>query len=85
MKKVVLIIAFIVVPFITMAQDTVVKSKEEIKTEIKADVAIKKVDPISVNPKTQNKDLNYKKSIELISVKAYLKSLHIKRKESVVS
>ena len=83
MKKFLLIIAILVVPFISMAQTTVIDSVEINKATIKNEVAIKKIDPISINPKTQNLDLNYKKSNDIISVKAYIKSLQLKRKESL--
>ena len=68
-----------------MAQTTVIDSAQETKTTIKTEVAIKKIDPISINPKTQNLDLNYKKSNDLISIKAYIKSLQLKSKVTVMS
>jgi len=85
MKKFLLIIVTFVLPFITMAQTTVIDSAQETKTTIKTEVAIKKIDPISINPKTQNLDLNYKKSNDLISIKAYIKSLQLKSKVTVMS
>jgi len=85
MKKFLLIIVIFVLPFITMAQTTVIDSAQETKTTIKTEVAIKKIDPISINPKTQNLDLNYKKSNDLISIKAYIKSLQLKSKVTVMS
>ena len=83
MKKFLLIIAILVLPFISMAQSTT--TVKETKTIIKTEVAIKKIDPISINPKTQNLDLNYKKSNDLISIKAYIKSLQLKSKVTVMS
>jgi len=68
-----------------MAQSTTVDTVEEAKTIIKTEVAIKKIDPIGINPKTQNLDLNYKKSNDIISVKAYIKSLQLKQKETQMS
>ena len=68
-----------------MAQTTVIDSIEETKTIIKTEVVIKKIEPISINPKTQNLDLNYKKSNDIISIKAYIKSLQLKRKETLMS
>jgi hypothetical protein len=85
MKKFLLIIVIFVAPFITMAQTTVIDSLEETKTNIKTEVVIKKVEPISINPKTQNLDLNFKKSNDIISIKAYIKSLQLKRKETLMS
>ncbi|MBN4070485.1 hypothetical protein JYT76_02275 [Olleya sp. AH-315-F22] len=85
MKKFLLVIVIFVAPIITMAQTTVIDSVEENKTNIKTEVVIKKVEPISINPKTQNLDLNYKKSNDIISVKAYIKSLQLKQKETQMS
>jgi len=68
-----------------MAQSTTINTVEEVNTIIKTEVVIKKVEPISINPKTQNLDLNFKKSNDLISVKAYIKSLQLKRKETLMS
>jgi len=85
MKKFLIIIVILVLPFISMAQSTTINNVEEIKTTIKTEVVIKKVEPISINPKTQNLDLNFKKSNDLISIKAYIKSLQLKRKETLMS
>ena len=85
MNKVLIIIAFLIVPFLGTAQNNSVIVKTEAKSIIKTEVAINKIDPISINPKTQNLDLNYKKSYDIISVKAYIKSLQLKRKESLMS
>ena len=85
MKKFLLIIVIFVLPFISMAQTTVIDSAQETKATIKTEVAIKKIDPISINPKTQNLDINYKKSNDLISIKAYIKSLQLKSKVTVMS
>ena len=68
-----------------MAQSTTINTVEEVKATIKTEVVIKKVEPISINPKTQNLDLNFKKSNDLISIKAYIKSLQLKRKETLMS
>ena len=85
MKKFLLIIVILVVPFISMAQTTTIKTVEDTKTTVKNEVAIKKIEPISLNPKTQHLDLNYKKSNDIISIKAYIKSLQLKRKETLMS
>ena len=85
MKKFLLIIVILVLPLISMAQSSTINTVEEVKTIIKTEVVIKKVEPISINPKTQNLDLNFKKSNDLISVKAYIKSLQLKRKETLMS
>ena len=85
MNKVLIIIAFLIVPFLGTAQIDSEIVKTEAKSIIKTEVAIKKIDTISINPKTQSLDLNYKKSNDIISVKAYIKSLQLKRKESLMS
>jgi len=85
MKKFLLIIVILVLPFISMAQTTTTNTVEDTNTIIEIEVAIKTVEPISINPKTQNLDLNYKKSNDLISIKAYIKSLQLKRKETLMS
>ncbi len=95
MKRVLIVIAFLIVPFFASAQNDTKVEKTEVKTEVIADInikaeinqtlTIKKVDPISINPKKQNLDLNFKKSNDIISVKAYIKSLQIKRKATVIS
>jgi len=83
MNKVLIVIAFLIAPFFATAQNDakIVKANDIIKTE----VVIKKVDIINLNSKTQNLDLNYKKSNDIISVKAYIKSLQLKRKASIMS
>jgi len=85
MKKFLFIIVIFIAPFISMAQTTVIDLVEETKTNIKTEVVIKKVEPISINPKTQNLDLNYKKSNDIISVKAYIKRIQLKQKETQMS
>jgi hypothetical protein len=85
MKKFLLIIVISVVPFITMAQSTDVKDTDNVKTTVKTEVAINKVEPISIDPKTQHLDLNHKKSNDIISIKAYIKTLQLKRKATVTS
>ena len=85
MNKVLIVIAFLIVPFFATAQNDSEIVKTEVKITIKTEVVIKKVDFISINPKTQNLDLNYKKSHDIISVKAYIKSLQLKRKATVMS
>ena len=68
-----------------MAQTTSIVSKEDIKATIKNEVVIKKIDPISIDPKNQSLDLNFKKSNDIISIKAYIKSLQLKRKTTLMS
>lgn len=89
MNKVLIVIAFLIVPFFATAQnDTkteISASKTEIKASIKQEVTVKKYDKITIDPKRQNLDLNFKKSNDIIDVKAYIKSLQLKRKATVIS
>lgn len=68
-----------------MGQEKAEISKIDIHSELKTEITIKKIDPISANPLQQTKVLNTIKSNELISVRAYIKSLKLKRKETVLS
>ncbi|MBT8266528.1 MAG: hypothetical protein KJO41_06115 [Bacteroidia bacterium] len=54
----------------------------ELNTEI---ISYRKVEPISPDPIDQNKSINFIKSNELISIKAYIKSLQMKRKTTEIS
>ena len=83
MKKYLLIIILVLTPILTIASNNETVKKEE--NTIKKEVVFKKIDPISINPMKQHKDLNFKKSHDLISVKAYIKSLQIKRKATINS
>lgn len=85
MNKTILILAFLLVPFTMVAQTTEDTKKETEKNTINTEVAVRKVEPISTNPKVQNKTINFNKSNDLISVKAYIKSLQMKRKETQMS
>lgn len=73
-----------VFPLFALGQESSVVFKNEIKNAVKSEVAIKKVDPISANPTEQSKTLNTLKSKELISIRAYIKTLRLKRKETVL-
>lgn len=80
MKKVILTLAILVAPFIMTAQNSDNEAKNEINTTIKTEVIIaakKKTEKISINPLEQTL-INFKKSQDIISVKAYIKSLQIK-------
>jgi len=85
MKKIIITFAILVVPILTIAQNNDKKDKVELNTIVKTEVVVKKVEPISANPKVQNKTINFKKSNDLISIKAYMKSLQMKRKETLMS
>ncbi len=85
MNKVLIVIAFLIIPFFATAQNDSKIVMSNIDTTINVEVAIKKIDHISINPKTQNLDLNFKKSNDIISVEAYIKSLQLKRKATVMS
>lgn len=80
MKKVILTVAILVVPFIMTAQNSDEKAKTELNTTIKTEVEVaakKKTEIISTNPLEQTL-ISIKKSQDIISVNAYIKSLQIK-------
>ena len=69
-----------------MGQNAEVLTKEKHNSVLKSELtARKKVERISKDPKVQNKTINFKKSHDLISVKAYMRSLQLKRKETLMS
>lgn len=85
MKKVLILIAMITLPVLTFGQNVsndTVKQNDSITVE---NVTIQQANEnqITLSPSAQAQvnDLNYKKSNELISIKAYRKSLQIKVKE----
>lgn len=84
MKKVLILIALITLPVLSFGQNASSDTAKQIDTmtiettnvePAKTDVAL------SASSKAEVTNLNYKKSIELISIKAYRKSLQIKVKE----
>ncbi len=85
MKKVLILIALITLPILTFGQnasndtlkqnDTITVEISTIQKTTESETALVAFSKAEVN------DLNYKKSIELISIKAYRKSLQIKVKE----
>lgn len=85
MKKLVSLIALITLPVLSFGQNT---SKVTVKLNdaiiIKA-VTIQQITEdkaaFAILSKNEVTDLNYKKSIELISIKAFRKSLQIRTKE----
>jgi len=87
MKKVLIILVILTAPFLTVAQNntsttvtetsiTVTASTQE---EVKTDVSAQETAEAKFRAKA--KDMNYKKSNDIISVKAYRKSLQIKVKD----
>ena len=83
MKKVLILIALIVLPVLTFGQNAsndTVKQNDTIETVSSTNITAKKT-VLSTAAKAEVNDLSYKKSIELISIKAYRKSLQIKVKE----
>jgi len=87
MKKVILTLAILVVPFTMTAQSSDNEAKNEINTTIKTEVIIaakKKTEKISINPLEQTL-INFKKSQDIISINAYIKSLQIKGDVSLKS
>ena len=80
MKKVILTLAILVSPFLMTAQNSDENAKTELNTTIKTEVEVaskKKTETISINPLEQTQ-MNFKKSTDIISVNAYIKSLQIK-------
>lgn len=92
MNRLTLILALFTMPFLSFGQTETDKTLLVINTEVVKDVllnetelSLRKVEPISANPKIQNKTINFNKSNDIISIKAYMKSLHLKRKETLMS
>ena len=87
MKKVLIILVILTAPFLTVAQNntssTVTETSITVTTstqeEVKTDISAQETAEAKFRAKA--KDLNYKKSNDIISVKAYRKSLQIKIKE----
>jgi hypothetical protein len=84
MKKVLILIAMITLPLLTVGQtatsDTL--KQNEIITVEATDIQQSETKTVlSTAAKAEVNDLSYKKSNELISIKAYRKSLQIKVKE----
>ncbi len=83
MKKVLIFILLIALPLVSVAQNTT--STKEVNATTISEV---KKDSTEVKEKTVSKqgnnaqviDLNYKKSFDIISIKAFRKSRHIKVK-----
>lgn len=87
MKKVLIIIVILTAPFLMVAQNsTTSTATEEVITitpasnnEVKTDIPAQNTAEAKFRAKA--KDMNYKKSNDIISIKAYRKSLQIKVKE----
>lgn len=91
MKKVLTILVFVLVPVLSFAQENKsdIKSNDNTaETVIENSVEVKETKEVINNATSAVKaeviKLNRKKSTEIISIKAYRKSLHIKVKEVVV-
>ena len=88
MKKVFILILLVALPSITFGQNnpSTTTTSEDTKTTLETSVEVKETkevkanDAISFNAKAQVINLNHEKSNDLISVKAYRKSLQIKVK-----
>lgn len=84
MKKVLILIALITVPVLSFGQNVsndTVKQNEIISVETIDIQQTETKTVLSITAKAEVNDLSYKKSNELISIKAYRKSLQIKVKE----
>lgn len=85
MKKVLILLAFITLPVITFGQNAsedTLKQEMVINTEI--NLTLETESPqitFGTYSKSEVNNISYKKSNELISIKAYRRSLQIKTKE----
>lgn len=82
MKRLFFILTLSLISLSAIGQEK--ESKKELPVE-KTNVVVKKIDPISTNPTEQHKTLSNKKSMDLTSIKTYMKKLQLKRKETLVS
>ena len=85
MKKVLTILAFTLLPLLSMGQDTNVdiKNNDTVETVIEKTTKtqeVKSVTAANYAAKAQLLKINKKKSSDIISIKAYRKSLQIKVK-----
>lgn len=83
MKKVLILIALITLPALTFGQNAsndTVKQNDTIEN-VSTTTETENQTALSTAARAEVNDLSYKKSIELISIKAYRKSLQIKVKE----
>jgi hypothetical protein len=86
MKKVLIFLVLISMPLISMGQNNSSITTEEPTTTVETSISkentskLEEKTVLKSETKAQILDLNYKKSIELISIKAYKKSLQIKVK-----
>jgi hypothetical protein len=83
MKKVLILIALITLPVLTFGQSATndtAKQNDIIET-VSTATETENQTTLSTTARAEVNDLSYKKSIELISIKAYRKSLQIKVKE----
>lgn len=87
MKKVLIILVILIAPLTAMAQDNTTSTSAEAtisvtasnEEEIKTNHSVKETAEAKI--KAEVNGLNYKKSNDIISIKAYRKSLQIKVKE----
>lgn len=85
MKKLLTILVFTMLPFLSMGQDTNVdiKNSDTTETVIEKTIETQKINKETTSSsaaKAQLLKINKKKSSEIISIKAYRKSLQIKVK-----
>lgn len=85
MKKILIFIALITFPVITFGQNTPNDVPEQDRTITVENLSVSQPNEdqfaLGTFSKSDVNNLSYKKSIELISIKAYRKSLQIKVKE----
>lgn len=79
MKKVLALALFITLPLLSMGQNENSSTKQKVEVTTEATPKTE-TETLSAEIKTQIIDLSYQKSNDLISIKAYRKSLQIKVK-----
>ncbi|NNK69474.1 MAG: hypothetical protein HKO96_03275 [Flavobacteriaceae bacterium] len=72
-------------PIATFIYEEEVQTSPVLDLENKDLYSLKRIERISADPRVQNKSINYGKSQEIISVKAYIRILQMKRKETLMS
>jgi len=83
MKKVLVIILFFTMSLASFAQQDVVSNNDtELVEMVKVEAPVVKKATISAKVKAKVIKINHKKSNQIISIKAYRKSLQIKTKNS---
>ena len=82
MKKVLITLVILVAPFVAIAQnETTNTPAQEVITVVASTTEASTNQTAEAKLQAQANDMNYKKSNDIISIKAYRKSLQVKVKE----